>query len=179
MQTHRDRAQDASYRERLLVPVSWWLLAVPVIAVLGGEVYAGFGGWIPPVIYAVFIAVVAGFLLTWGATTIEVADGTLRAGGAELPLDGTSDVVPLDEKQAALLRGPRADPAAHLMLRPYLKRAVYIRLADPGSGVPYWLVATRHPAELATAIERGRQSAGPPGRGMMAPLKGAREVTDE
>lgn len=160
MPTHRDRAQDASYRERLLVPVSWWLLAVPVIAILGGEVYAGFGGWIPPVIYAVFVAVVAGFLLTWGATTIEVADGTLRAGGAELPLDRTSDVVPLDEKQAALLRGPRADPAAHLMLRPYLKRAVYIRLADPGSGVPYWLVATRHPAELATAIERGRQSAG-------------------
>ena len=159
MQTHRDRAQDASYRERLLVPVGWWLLAVPVIAVLGGEVYAGFGGWIPPVIYAVFIVVVAGFLLTWGATTIEVAGGTLRAGGAELPLDRTSEVVPLDEKQAALLRGPRADPAAHLMLRPYLKRAVYIRLADPGSGVPYWLVATRHPAELATAIERGRQSA--------------------
>jgi hypothetical protein len=160
MQTHRDRTQDASYRERLLVPVSWWLLAVPVIAVLGGEVYAGFGGWIPPVIYAVFIAVVAAFLLTWGATTIEVAGGALRAGGAELPLDRTSDVVPLDEKQAALLRGPRADPAAHLMLRPYLKRAVYIKLADPGSGVPYWLVATRHPAELATAIERGRQSAG-------------------
>jgi hypothetical protein len=149
-----------SYHERLLVPVSWWLLAVPVIAILGGEVYAGFGGWIPPVIYAVFIVVVAGFLLAWGATTIEVADGTLRAGQAELPLDKTSDVVPLDEKQAALLRGPKADPAAHLMLRPYLKRAVYIKLADPGSGVPYWLVATRHPAELATAIERGRQSAG-------------------
>ena len=160
MQTHRDRARGASYRERLLVPVSWWLLAVPVIAILGGEVFAGFGGWIPPVIYAVFIVAVAGFLLTWGATTIEVADGTLRAGGAELPLGRASEVVPLDEKQAALLRGPRADPAAHLMLRPYLKRAVYIRLADQGSGVPYWLVATRHPAELATAIERGRQSAG-------------------
>ena len=151
---------ERSYRERLLVPVSWWLLAVPVVAVLGGEVYAGFGGWIPPVIYVVFIVVVAGFLLAWGSTTIEVADGTLRAGGAELPLDRTSDVVPLDEKQAALLRGPRADPAAHLLLRPYLKRAVHIRLAEPGSGVPYWLVATRHPAELATAIERGRQSAG-------------------
>ena len=149
-----------SYHERLLVPVSWWLLAVPVIAILGGEVYAGFGGWIPPVIYAVFIVVVAGFLLAWGATTIEVADGTLRASKAELPLDKTSDVVPLDEKQAALLRGPRADPAAHIRLRPYLKRAVYIGLADPGRGVPYWLVATRHPAELATAIERSRQTVG-------------------
>jgi DUF3093 family protein len=149
-----------SYREHLRVPVSWWLLAVPVIAVLGGEVYAGFGGFIPPLIYAVFIAAVAGFLLAWGAACVEVADGALRAGGATLPLGQISDVVALDEKQAALLRGPRADPAAHLMLRPYLKRAVYIALADPGNEVPYWLVATRHPEELATAIERGRQTVG-------------------
>jgi len=136
-----------SYREHLRVPVSWWLLAVPVIAVLGGEVYAGFGGFIPPLIYAVLVAAV-------------VTDGALRAGGAMLPLGEISEVVALDEKQAALLRGPRADPAARLMLRPYLKRAVYIALADPGSGVPYWLVATRHPEELATAIERGRQTVG-------------------
>jgi hypothetical protein len=149
-----------SYRERLRVPVGWWLLAVPVIAVLGGEVYAGFGGFIPPLIYAVFVAVVAGFLLAWGAASVEVADGALRAGRAALPLGQISDVVALDEKQAALLRGPRADPAAHLMLRPYLKRAVYIALADPGREVPYWLVATRHPEELATAIERGRQTVG-------------------
>ena len=149
-----------SYREHLRVPVSWWLLAIPVIAVLGAEVYAGFGGFVPPLIYAVFTAVVAGFLLTWGAASIEVADGALRAGGATLPLSQVGDVVPLDEKQAALLRGPRADPAAHLMLRPYLKRAVYIAMADPAGGVPYWLVSTRHPAELATAIERSRQTVG-------------------
>jgi hypothetical protein len=149
-----------SYREHLRVPVSWWLLAIPVIAILGGEVYAGFGGFIPPLIYAVFTAVVAGFLLSWGATSIEVADGALRAGSATLPLSQVGDVVPLDEEQAALLRGPRGDPAAHLMLRPYLKRAVYIALADPSDGVPYWLVATRHPAELATAIERSRQTVG-------------------
>jgi hypothetical protein len=148
-----------SYRERLRVPVSWWLLAIPVVALLGGEVYAGFGGLIPPLIYAVLIVVVAGFMLAWGGTRIEVAGGTLRAGPASLPLSQAGDVVALDEKQAALLRGPRADPAAHLMLRPYLKRAVYIGLANPGGGAPYWLVATRHPAELATAIERGRHSA--------------------
>ncbi len=149
-----------SYREHLRVPVSWWLLAIPSIVILGGELYAGFGGFIPPLIYAVFTAVVAGFLLAWGAASIEVADGALRAGGATLPLSQIGDVVPLDEKQAALLRGPRADPAAHLMLRPYVKRAVYIALADPAGGVPYWLVATRHPAELASAIERSRQTVG-------------------
>jgi Protein of unknown function (DUF3093) len=155
------KAQDTrSYHERLLVPLSWWLLAVPCIAILGGEVYAGFGGLVPALIYTVFILVVGGFLILWGRTSIEVTDGRLRAGGAELPLSRAGDVVALDDKQAALLRGPRADPAAHLMLRPYLKRAVYIKLADPGSAVPYWLLATRHPAELATAIERGRHAVG-------------------
>lgn len=149
-----------SYREQLRVPVSWWLLAIPVIAILGAEVWAGFGGFIPPLIYAMFIAAVAGFLLTWGAASIEVTDGALRAGSATLPLSRVGDVVPLDEKQAALLRGPRADPAAHLMLRPYLKRAVYIALADQDGDVPYWLIATRHPDELATAIERSRQTVG-------------------
>lgn len=149
-----------SYREHLRVPVSWWLLAIPSIVILGAEVWAGFGGFIPPLIYAVFTAVVAGFLLSWGATSIEVADGALRAGDATLPLSQAGEVVALDEKQAALLRGPRGDPAAHLMLRPYLKRAVYIGLADPSGGVPYWMVATRHPAELATAIERSRQTVG-------------------
>ena len=155
------KAQDTrSYHERLLVPVSWWLLAVPCIAILGGEVYAGFGGLVPALIYAVFIVVVGGFLISWGATSIQVTGGRLRVGGAELPLSQVGDAVALDDKQAALLRGPRADPAARLMLRPYLKRAVYIKLADPGSAVPYWLVATRHPGELATAIERGRQTVG-------------------
>jgi hypothetical protein len=54
------------------------------------------------------------------------------------------------------LRGPRVDPAAHTLLRPYLKRAVCISLADPGKGVPYWLVATRHPEDLAAAIDSAR-----------------------
>jgi Protein of unknown function (DUF3093) len=149
-----------SYREHLRVPVSWWLLGAVCVAILGAEVFAGFGGFIPPLIYVVFTAVAAGFLLAWGAATVEVTGGALRAGGATLPLSDVGDVVALDEKQAALLRGPRADPAARLLLRPYVKRAVYIAIADPGSRVPYWLVATRHPAELATAIERERQTVG-------------------
>jgi Protein of unknown function (DUF3093) len=148
------------YREQLRVPVSWWLLAVPVIAILGAEVFAGFGGIVPTVVYAVFTAGVAGFLLAWGAARIEVGGGALRAGSAELRLTEIGEVIALDEKQSAQLRGPRADPAARLLLRPYLKRAVYISMADPASPVPYWLVGSRKPAELATAIESGRNAVG-------------------
>ena len=140
------------YREQLRVPASYWLLALPVVAILGAELFAGFSGLVAAVVYAVFILVVGGFLLAWGATRVEVTGTVLRAGGDVLPLSAIGEVQPLDEQQAALLRGPRADPAAHLLLRPYLKKAVYVGLADPSDGVPYWLIATRRPAELAAAL---------------------------
>jgi hypothetical protein len=151
-----------SYTERLRVPVSWWLLAVPVIAVLGGEIYfyASLRGIWPLVVYGVFTAAVAGFLLAWGAATITVREGLLLAGGAALPLESAGEVAALDEKQSARLRGPRGDPAARLLLRPYLKRAVYISVTDPGTAHPYWLIGTRHPEELAAAIEGCRAMMG-------------------
>jgi hypothetical protein len=70
------------------------------------------------------------------------------------------------------------------VIRPYLRRAVYVEVARPGAesgrghrrlrlrgfrlraevvsppaDSPYWLVSTRHPAELAAAIEGARPAA--------------------
>lgn len=149
-----------SYRERLLVPVSYWLLAVPVVVLLGAETWFIVGGVVPPAVIGVLAVIVATFLVHWSSATIEVTGAVLRAGRDTLALSETSEVIALDEKQAMALRGPRADPSAHILLRPYLKRAVYIGLADPSDGVPYWLVATRHPEKLAAAIERSRQPDG-------------------
>jgi hypothetical protein len=146
----------SSYRERLLVPASYWLLAVPVVVTLGAEAYFFVDGIIPPLVIGVLFAVVAAFLVHWSSATIEVTGAVLRADKDTLALSDADEVVALDEKQTRALGGPRADPAAHTLLRPYLKRAVYVGLADPAGGVPYWLVATRHPAELAAAIESAR-----------------------
>jgi hypothetical protein len=157
-----------SYRERLLVPVSYWLLAVPSIAFLGAEAWFIAGGIVPPLTLAILSLIAAIFLINWGSATVEVTGGVLRAGKDTLPLSAAGEIVPLDEKQAAQLRGPRADPAAHLFLRPYVKRAVYVALADPSSdGVPYWLISTRHPDRLAAAlgdaVAIGGSGAGGPG----------------
>jgi hypothetical protein len=149
-----------SYRERLLVPVSYWLLAVPVVVTLGAEAYFFVDGWIPPLVIGLFALVVGVFLVHWSGATIEVAGSVLRADKATLALSEADRVLALDERQAAQLRGPKADPAAYLLLRPYLKRAVYIGLADSVEGAPYWLVATRHPEQLAAAVERGMRAAG-------------------
>jgi Protein of unknown function (DUF3093) len=145
-----------AYRERLLVPMSYWLLAVPVALTLGAEAYFFVDGFIPPLFIGLLFVIMAAFLVQWSSATVEVTGAMVRAGRDTLALSEVGEVMALDETQARALRGPRADPSAHILLRPYLKRAVYIGLADPGEGVPYWLVATRHPEQLAAAIESAR-----------------------
>ena len=149
------------YRERLHVPLVWWLLAVPTVLILGATLYAGLAEPWPIIIMAGLAAACATMLVTMGLATVEVGDGALRAGGAILPLTAISEVVALDEKQSTRLRGPRGNPAAHLYSRPYLKESVYLAV-DPAAipAVPYWLIGTRHPAKLAATIERCRVQAG-------------------
>jgi len=151
-----------SYRERLLVPVSYWLLAVPVVVLLGAEAYFVVDGIIPILFISLLAVIAAVFLVHWSIATVEVTGSVLRAGRDTLALSDAAEVVALDDRQSAVMRGPRADPSAHILLRPYLKRAVYVGLANPGAdGVPYWLVATRHPVELAAAITSARAAADP------------------
>src|SRR5260370_26279176 len=149
------------YRERLHVPLVWWLLAVPTVLIFGATIYAGLGEPWPVIIMAGLAAGCAALLVAMGLATVEIGDGTLRAGSAVLPLTAITEVVSLDEKQSARLRGPRADPAAYLYSRPYLKESVFVAVdAAAGSAAPYWLIGTRHPAELAAALERCRVQAG-------------------
>ena len=153
------------YHERLRVPVSWWVLGMISILMLGAGFLAGFD-WEPALaVYATLTAGLAAILVGWGRLRTEVADGELRVGRDRLPLAVAGEVTPLDEDQTRALRGPRADPAAHLFLRPYVKRAVYIAIAAPSDGVPYWLVSTRHPDRLVAAMGDAGASTGGPGAG--------------
>ncbi len=158
------------YHERLHVPLAWWLLGILCVAILGGELYAGFGELTAVAIYAGLTAVCAAALLSWGAARVDVSEGELAAGTSRLlrgasggrppwdvlPLRAAGEVMTLDEKQTRAMRGPRADPAARVLTRPYLKLAVYVAVSDPESQIPYWLIGTRRPAELAEAIEKSR-----------------------
>ena len=185
------------YRERLSVPLTWWLLGLTTIALLATEVVAGYAWPLVVSIYAVLVGGFAAVLLTWGRPRVEVEAGELRAGGARLPLAAVGEVTALDEAQTRALRGPRGDPAAFLLTRPYLRRAVYVEVTGAGlerppgrpprrgrripllrrragraqprphpPAPPYWLVSTRHPAELAAAIIGSRPAARTDGAAM-------------
>jgi len=145
-----------SYRERLRAPVSWWINGMLIMFTFGSIVWFGFPVWAAFVTYGTLFAVTAAFLLNWGRASIEIDGAQLRAQGETLPLAATGEIRELDEAQARALRGPRADPRAHLLIRPYLRKAVYIEVTSGDIDAPYWLLFTRRPAVLASAIESAR-----------------------
>jgi Protein of unknown function (DUF3093) len=145
-----------SYTERLSVPAAYWWLGMLTTFTFASFVWAGFNVAVAIASYVLFCGGTAAVLLAWGRTSIEVTNGELRAGPATLPLAVAGEVAALDDAQAAAMRGPRADPRAFMLLRPYLKLAVYIELSGEHQDRPYWLIGTRRPAELAAAIERSR-----------------------
>jgi Protein of unknown function (DUF3093) len=165
------------YHERLRVPSLWWLLGLITVSLLGTELVAGFGWAATLAVYAAFLAGCAALLLSLGRAVVDVAGGELRAGPARLPLAAAGEVAALNEAQTRALRGPRADPAAVVVTRPYLRTGVYVEVtaggalilagkaAAAGRHVPYLLVGTRHPERLAAAINSARPAAragGPP-----------------
>ncbi|MGO8961586.1 MAG: DUF3093 domain-containing protein [Streptosporangiaceae bacterium] len=145
-----------SYRERLRAPLTWWLAGGVTMFMFGAIVWTGFDLAVTVAVFAALFGILAAFLLNWGRATIEVSDGVLTAGQESLPLTAVGEVRALDETQARALRGPRADPRAYLLIRPYLYRAVFIKVSADDVAAPYWLVGTRHPAELAAAIQSSR-----------------------
>lgn len=154
------------YRERLSAPPMWWVGGMITMVPYGALIWTGENLAITTLVFAALIAVTAAFLINWGRVTIEVSPGELRAADATLPLATAGEVRALDEAQARALRGPRADPGAHVLIRPYLRYAVYVEVTGPAPAVPYWLIMTRHPAELAAAIERSRPVVSPGGMTM-------------
>ena len=98
------------YHERLRVPVSWWVLGMISVFMLGAGFLAGFD-WEPALaVYGILTVGLAAILLGWGWLRTEVADGELRVGRDRLPLAQAGEVTALDEEQTRALRGPAAPP---------------------------------------------------------------------
>lgn len=147
------------YDERLRVPPWWWLAAVLLVAVLAVEAHLGVAVWVDILTVALLGTVAVALLLFVGAAHVAVAADTLAAGRARLPLQFAGEVAVLDRAAMRRLLGPGADPAAFTVVRPWVPGGVRVEVVDPADDTPYWLLSSRHPAELARAIEAARQPA--------------------
>ena len=90
--------------------------------------------------------------LGYGGARVKVADGVLAAGRARVPVDLLADPEVLGPAATSRAVGQEADARAYLLLRPYLKHSVRVRVVDPSDPPPSWLVSTRHPRRLAAAL---------------------------
>jgi hypothetical protein len=139
------------FRERLTVPWTWWGLAA--LAALTMLLAVGF--YLGPIWgagVALGVAAIAGAVFVSAAITISVDGSAVRVGRSLIEGAYLGEVTSLDGEQAARLAGVEADVRAHLVLRPYISTAVQIMLDDAADPVPYWLVSTRRPVELAAAL---------------------------
>lgn len=145
------------YRERLGLPTWWWLATLAGVLVLGTMLWTVLPVALGIASYAVLGVASAALLYSWGAVTIEVTDAALRAGPQVLELAAIGEVAAMDVAQTRALRGPQANPAAYLLVRPYLPESVYLEVAGRPQHRPYWLIGTRNPAGLVAAIEDARR----------------------
>ena len=148
------------FRERLHVPVVWWLLAgglaLSLLLALGLSAGPVWG-----IVVAVAGLAVAAAIFGRSAVRIEVDDAVIRVGRARIDHSYIAGAVALDADQTRRRSGVEADARAHLVLRPYVATAVEITLDDPADPVPYWLVSSRRPEALAAALTAAAPSRRP------------------
>jgi Protein of unknown function (DUF3093) len=144
-----------TYDERLRVPWTWWPVLGGIVVLGALEVGSGFSYvvLVPVAIFLVGFFIVP--LLLSGRERVTLADGVLHAGKKDLPVMQMSSVVPLTREETRLRLGPQADPAAHTVVRGWVGSSVMIRLSNPNP-VPYWVVSSRRPEDLAGAIKQSR-----------------------
>ena len=142
----------AEYHERLGVPLRWWVQGTMLVASLWLAVVVALPAVAAWAVTAVAMALLGLGLLSYGAARVTVRDGVFRAGRAHIDAAHLGRAVALDPEETRRTAGRDADARAYLLLRPYLKRAVRVQIADPRDPTPYWLVSTRHPEELARAL---------------------------
>jgi len=140
------------YAERLLVPWWLWLLGLGGAAFAAAEVYLGAPGratWVP---YLILLPLTAAGLWYLGRIKVAVRDGELWVDDAHLPVRYIGEVGVLDAAGRRAALGPRADPLAFVVQRPWISGAVLVVLDDPADPTPYWVVSARHPEKLARAV---------------------------
>lgn len=148
---------SSGFEERLRVPLWWWPIGIGLAALLAAEIHSGSNGLRAVLPYLILPPLAAAVLARWSRGRIGVGSGMLVVPGARMPLTAVGRVEALDREQTRRQRGPDAAPTAFTVSRPWLHCAVWVEVVDPDDETPYWVVASREPQALASALsaERG------------------------
>lgn len=140
----------ARYRERLLPSISFFvalLLLIPAVALVMTPINPSIA-WPMAVGLYLFAAVVFVVL----SPVIEVRDGTLFAGRAQIPVSLLGGIEPLGAEALREAIGPSADARSFMLVRGWIHRGLRIAVNDPADPTPYWILTSRKPLNLAAAL---------------------------
>jgi len=146
---------NATYEERLTVPIRWWVQATMFLATIWIAFIVATPAWVAWGATAVCVLLTLMMFVNIGRARVAVEDGVLYADAAHIDLSFLSTPEVLDAEQTRRAAGMEADARAFFLLRPYLKQSVRVRIDDPRDPAPYWLIASRRPGELVAVLSDG------------------------
>ncbi|WP_297747926.1 DUF3093 domain-containing protein [uncultured Tessaracoccus sp.] len=136
-----------TYQERLRAPWLWWLLGVGLVASVILAVFVFVELWL-----VITLAVLSTLVVVLGilgfSLDIKVDERGLAVGRhlLEAPYIAGAEVVDGDVRADT-------DERSFMLTRPYVRQKVRVLIDDPADPHPAWLISTRRPAELVSAVE--------------------------
>ena len=112
-----------------------------------------------PLLAAIAVTAAAEAVLFGTAPLVEVADGSLRAGPARIPVALTGRTEAFRGAEATAARGTGLDARAFTLMRGWIDPVLRVELTDQDDPAPYWVVSTRRPERLAAALAAERAAA--------------------
>lgn len=141
-----------TYRERLVAPLSWWVVAGAFGLVWGWLMLVAANRSIAIGTALLATALAGSLVWSYGSIVVDAGPNGLRVGTAHLPSAHIGAVEALDPRGFREQLGPHADARAWLRTRPYIEAGIRVEVADPSDPTPYWLVSSRRPEALAAAL---------------------------
>jgi hypothetical protein len=145
-----------TYREPLRTPWWWYVVSVGVACLLAAEFHISglrLTDWIP---FGTLVPLSIVMVWWMGRSRLEVSNGELRIRDAHLPLRYVSGAIALDGPTLRRVVGREGDPAAYVSIRPWIGPGLQVWIDDEDDPTPYWVVSSRHPDRVVTAIRAAR-----------------------
>lgn len=156
-QARQDFHERQGFRERLW-PSAWVFLSTALVVPASFLVFLPINVIVGVVTAVVLYGSIVAILIAT-SPIIAVTGETVVAGRASLPIRFAGAAEGFEKEQARLERGQRLDARAWLVIRGWVGPVVKIPVTDATDATPYWLVSSRRPEELATAIADARAAA--------------------
>ena len=141
------------YDEKIRWPLWLWFFFAFLLGSLSLAVWAAVGTTPAVEVSLVELALLITFYIK-SALVLRINDGWIFAGKAKIETSFIASVIELDGVELRKVRGPQADPASFLAIRFWVTRAIKIEIDDPRDSTPYWLISTRHPDKMASALRK-------------------------